>query len=230
MASAVADLNDLLGEFESANKAVVIGTHAGDDITDKLDARDKILSQISEIIGVRAVPRGSNDVALYTDSGVTLFDGTARSVTFTASPGLAAGQAGNAVVVDGVPVTGSSATMPIKSGRLQGLSRAPRRRGRHLSKPARRDRARADRGFRRIRSGHARDASGSSRPLHLSGRAGDAGRFLGVGSCRGDFGQRQCRPDARGEPGTRCATAAFPIPGIPPTSTTTRAPPRSPVG
>ena len=122
MASGVARLNDLLAQFETANKAVVIGSHAGADITDKLDARDKLLSQISELIGVRAVPRGANDVALYTDSGVTLFDGKARSVTFAPSPGLGAGQAGNAVFVDGVPVTGAGATMPIKSGQLQGLS------------------------------------------------------------------------------------------------------------
>ncbi len=122
MAASVSDLNDLLDQFQSANAAVVIGTHSGADVTDKLDARDKILSQISELIGVRTVTRASNDVAIYTDSGVTLFDGVARSVTFAATPGLGAAQSGNAVIVDGVPVTGSSAVMPIKSGRLQGLS------------------------------------------------------------------------------------------------------------
>ena len=122
MATAVSDLNDLLAQFQSANAAVVIGTHSGADITDKLDARDKILSKISELIGVRTVSRSANDMAIYTDSGVTLFDGTAREVTFAATPGLGAGTSGNAVIVDGVPVTGSSATMPIKSGRLQGLS------------------------------------------------------------------------------------------------------------
>ncbi len=122
IASAVDELNRLLVDFEAANEAVVIGTHAGLDITDELDTRDKILSKVSELIGVRSVSRGANDVALYTDSGVTLFDGAARAVTFQPTPGIAAGLSGNAVLVDGVPVTGSSATMPITSGKLRGLA------------------------------------------------------------------------------------------------------------
>lgn len=122
MATAVNELNRLLTDFEAANEAVVIGTHAGADITDELDTRDKLLSQISELVGVRTVTRGANDMAVYTDSGVTLFDGTARSVSFEPTPGLNAAQPGNAVFIDGVPVTGSSATMPITSGKLQGLA------------------------------------------------------------------------------------------------------------
>jgi len=122
IASSVETLNNLLADFESLNNAIVVGTHAGVDITDKLDARDKLLSQISEIVGVTMVSRGANDAVLYTDSGVTLFETTARSVTFDANPALGAAQPGNAVYVDGVPVTGGSAAMPIKSGRLQGLA------------------------------------------------------------------------------------------------------------
>ena len=122
MASAVTGLNDLLADFEAVNSAIVAGTHAGADVTDKLDTRDRLLSQISEIIGVNAVTRGGNDMVIYTDSGVTLFETTARSVTFAPSPGLGAAQTGNAVFVDGVAVTGSSASMPIKSGSLHGLS------------------------------------------------------------------------------------------------------------
>jgi flagellar hook-associated protein 1 FlgK len=122
MAAGVADLNRLLADFERANAAVVIGTHAGADITDDLDARDKLLSQISELVGVRAVSRDANDMALYTDSGVTLFDVKARAVTFQATPALGPSQTGGAIFVDGVPVTGASATMPLNSGRLQGLA------------------------------------------------------------------------------------------------------------
>lgn len=116
-------LNGLLKEFEAANRAVVIGTHAGADITDKLDARDRLLTQISELIGVGMVMRAGNDAVLYTDSGVTLFETTARTVSFAATPGLAAGLSGNALFVDGVAVTGSAAPMPIRSGQLQGLAR-----------------------------------------------------------------------------------------------------------
>ncbi len=122
MASSVDKLNGLLKDFQSVNTAIVVGTHSGADVTDKLDTRDKLLSQISEIVGVSMVTRGDNSAVIYTDSGVTLFETTARAVTFAPSTGLGAAQTGNAVYIDGVPVTGSSATMPIRSGSLQGLA------------------------------------------------------------------------------------------------------------
>jgi flagellar hook-associated protein 1 len=122
MATSVDSLNSLLADFEAVNSEIVIGTHSGADVTDKLDTRDKLLSQISELIGVNMVTRGDNDAVLYTDSGVTLFETTARPVTFVASTGLNAASTGSAVFVDGVAVTGSAATMPIRSGRLQGLA------------------------------------------------------------------------------------------------------------
>ena len=58
------------------------GASAGADVTDDLDQRDQILAGISEEIGVRTVTRANNDMAIYTDSGVTLFDTTPRAVTF----------------------------------------------------------------------------------------------------------------------------------------------------
>lgn len=123
LATAVSDLNGLLADLEDTNAAIIIGTHSGTDITDHLDTRDKLLSQISELIGIRTVSRGANDIAVYTTSGVTLFDGVARAVSFQETPALGAAQSGNAVYVDGVAVTGDSASMPINSGRISGLAR-----------------------------------------------------------------------------------------------------------
>jgi flagellar hook-associated protein 1 FlgK len=61
-------------------------------------------------------------MAIYTDSGVVLFDKTARTVSMTATSTLPAGTTGNPVLVDGVPVTGANAPMPISSGTLAGLA------------------------------------------------------------------------------------------------------------
>ena len=47
-------------------------------MTDDLDQRDQILASISEEIGIRTVTRANNDMAIYTDSGVTLFDTSVR--------------------------------------------------------------------------------------------------------------------------------------------------------
>ncbi len=122
MAQSVSSLNTLLGQFEGLNNQIVAGSLQGQDVTDALDRRDALLGQISDEIGINVVSRPNNDIAIYTDSGVTLFDKVARTVSFAASGTLTPGSEGAAVIVDGVPVTGGNATMPISSGRLSGLA------------------------------------------------------------------------------------------------------------
>ncbi|WKW50646.1 flagellar hook-associated protein FlgK [Rhodomicrobium lacus] len=117
----VSTINNLLTRFQAVNETIVKGTVAGADITDALDERDSILQSLSAEIGISTVTRSNNDMAIYTDSGVTLFDKTARSVTFEAKTTFTASTQGNAVYVDGVPVTTSGASYEIKSGRLAGL-------------------------------------------------------------------------------------------------------------
>ena len=122
MAASVNKLNSLLADFQALNQRAVSETFAGADATDALDQRDAVLDQISHEIGVTVLRRDNNDVALYTDSGVVLFDKTARQVSMTPSSALASGATGNPVCVDGVPVTGANAPMPIASGTLAGLA------------------------------------------------------------------------------------------------------------
>ena len=57
-----------------------------------------------------------------TSSGVVLFDKTARTVSFAPTNVYTAGTTGNAVYIDGVPVTGANSVMPLKSGKLAGLA------------------------------------------------------------------------------------------------------------
>ncbi|UWU78900.1 flagellar hook-associated protein FlgK [Bradyrhizobium huanghuaihaiense] len=122
MATSVANINQLLSQFDKVNNAIVRGTIAGDDVTDYLDQRDSIVSKLSEEVGVSMSIRTNGDAALYTDSGVVLFDKTARTVSFTATNIYSPGTTGNAVVIDGVPVTGANSVMPLKSGKLAGLA------------------------------------------------------------------------------------------------------------
>jgi flagellar hook-associated protein 1 FlgK len=121
LAGSVDNLNTLLSQFSTVNTAIVKGSRSGTDVTDFLDQRDQILRKISEEMGIKTKTRGDNDMAIYTDSGVTLFDVTARSVTFQATPIYTATTAGNSVYVDGVPIAGSSSTMSVGSGRINGL-------------------------------------------------------------------------------------------------------------
>jgi flagellar hook-associated protein 1 FlgK len=122
MKTSVQNINQLLSQFQNVNTAIVKGTISGDDITDYLDQRDSIVSQLSQELGVTMSLRPNGDAALYTDSGAVLFDKTARAVNFAPTNVYTAGTTGNAVYVDGVPVTGANSVMPLKSGKLAGLA------------------------------------------------------------------------------------------------------------
>jgi flagellar hook-associated protein 1 FlgK len=122
MVTSVGRVNDLLGQLTTLNAAAVRGTFSGEDVTPLLDQRDAVIARLSEEIGITTVQRANNDIAVYTESGVPLFDKTARTVAFDASSALAPGAVGNAVFIDGVPVTGANATMAIHTGTLSGLA------------------------------------------------------------------------------------------------------------
>ena len=91
-------------------------------MTDDLDQRDQILASISEEIGIHTVTRANNDMAIYTDNGLTLFDTHARSVTFDPTTLFSPSTGGNAVMVDGVPVTGNTGLTGSSSGRIAALA------------------------------------------------------------------------------------------------------------
>lgn len=117
---AVDDINGTLGELANLDSRIVSGTIAGRDITDDLDSRDALVGKIAENVGVSVIRRANNGITLLTDSGLTLYDGQAREVSMGATP-LSDGRAGAAVFIDGVAATGSSAVMPVRSGRIAGL-------------------------------------------------------------------------------------------------------------
>jgi flagellar hook-associated protein 1 len=121
IASSVSNLNKLLSNFQDVNNQVVNGTRAGADVSDLLDQRDSILKQMSSIIGVTTMTRSDNDMVILTDGGTTLFDKTARTVSFQPTGAFDASTTGNPVYVDGVPLSHSSFGSSYGSGQLSGL-------------------------------------------------------------------------------------------------------------
>ncbi|MBN8911410.1 MAG: flagellar hook-associated protein FlgK [Rhizobiales bacterium] len=117
-------VNALLDQFKTVNQEIVKGTISGRDVTDYLDQRDQILHDLSNEMGIRTVTRDNNDMVIYTDSGVTLFDRSPRKVEFDRTLNPTPGVPGGAVYVDGIPVTGANATMPLQSGTIVGLVQA----------------------------------------------------------------------------------------------------------
>ena len=122
MLSSVNNINDLLAQFKTVNDEVAAGTLHGADVTDSLDQRDQILKSLSQEIGIRTTADSSNSMSIYTDSGVTLFNGTPRAVSFQTTTAYSATVTGNPVYVDGVPITGSSGSMLARSGNLVGYA------------------------------------------------------------------------------------------------------------
>lgn len=118
----VTDLNDLLSQFGEINKIVIGGTFSSRDVTDQLDKRDNLMKSISKIIGITAMPRVNNDVALYTDSGVALFETSPREVSFAPTSVFGPATSGNAVFVDNVQVTGAGAPMAVQAGEIAGAA------------------------------------------------------------------------------------------------------------
>lgn len=122
MASSVSTINSLLAEFKTANDTVVSGLTSGDSVASAEDARDSIVSQLAGQIGVTTTTAKDGSMSIYTDSGVTLFQDTARTVSFTPTSTYVDGVSGSAVTVDGVAITGSNSIMPIQSGALAGYA------------------------------------------------------------------------------------------------------------
>jgi flagellar hook-associated protein 1 len=118
----VTELNGVLTQFDQLNKTIIGGTLSGRDITDQLDQRDRLVKSISKIIGVTVVPRANNDIALYTDSGVPLFETSARQVNFAPTSVFGPATTGNAVYIDGVQVTGTGAPMAVQAGEIAGAA------------------------------------------------------------------------------------------------------------
>ncbi|MCA3554253.1 flagellar hook-associated protein FlgK [Aestuariivirga sp.] len=118
MADSAERITHLLSQFKVVNDTIVRGQGTAGDLTESLDQRDAILKLLSDEIGIRTTVRPNNDVSIYAEGGAVLFEASPRSVSFAASGHLAAGSAGNALIIDGVPVTGAGATMPASGGKL----------------------------------------------------------------------------------------------------------------
>ena len=122
MASSVATINSLFNQFTAANNAVVSGLASGANVASAEDTRDSLVTQLAQQIGVTTTTAANGSMSIYTDSGVTLFQDTPRTVAFTATPTLVDGESGQPVTVDGVPITGPNSPMPIQSGALAGYA------------------------------------------------------------------------------------------------------------
>ncbi len=118
VARGVDTLNGLLEQFETVNSAVTAGTRTGADVNQELDQRDRLLKEISSLIGIQTLDRGANDLVLYTSDGQTLFETVPRPVTFVPTTAFDATISGNTIFVDGVPLDAGQGAQTSARGEL----------------------------------------------------------------------------------------------------------------
>lgn len=121
ISNAVGQLNDLLVQFEGANKAIISGTRSGTDVSDALDKRDALLKKIAEYVPISTYTRGDNDMVVTTADGTMLFETVPRSVSFTPSPGYGPTTTGATVYIDNVPLSSGSGGNSEATGKLAGF-------------------------------------------------------------------------------------------------------------
>jgi flagellar hook-associated protein 1 FlgK len=123
MGRAVDNINKILSDLEGVNAKIVTGSNAGQDVNSLMDQRDEMLRVLSEEIGITVLDQNDNGVAVYTDSGVTLFEKVPREISFDTSLSLGSGEVGGNILVDGIAVAGPGAIMPVSGGAVAGYAK-----------------------------------------------------------------------------------------------------------
>lgn len=121
MEGAANDLKSLLTQLQELDDGIAKGMGPGRDINDLSDQRDAIVEKISQYVAVRAVSGEGGRIALYTDSGLTLFDRLPREISVTQSFDAGLGGYVSDIRIDGLDATSSSSFMALRSGELAGL-------------------------------------------------------------------------------------------------------------
>ncbi|MDP3262129.1 MAG: flagellar hook-associated protein FlgK [Tabrizicola sp.] len=119
-------LNGALGQIHELNTELRSFSAAGYDVSALLDQRQKLIDAVAQIVPLREMPRGPNQVALYTMGGVALVDGTAAVLGFTPTNTITpdmtqASGALSGLTVNGRPVDTAGVGSPILGGRLAAL-------------------------------------------------------------------------------------------------------------
>ena len=116
-------LNDTLARIEQVNRAILREVTAGRQPNGLYDERQKLVDEIADLVPLRQMERPLGQIALYTDTGAILLDGTAARIGFSAFGGpigpetTLAGGALSGLTLNGIPIsTGSGG--PLGGGAL----------------------------------------------------------------------------------------------------------------
>ena len=86
IARQVAAVNTALTKIERLNKEIATATATGRDATSLIDERERQVEVVNSIVPIRSSPQSDGRVALFSQGGAVLLDGTAQQLGFTATP------------------------------------------------------------------------------------------------------------------------------------------------
>ncbi len=124
--NAVEAINEKTETIEELNNKIVQNAASGESVADLKDQRDQALKELSEYVNIDTFQRSAGDVAVFTASGATLVDNTARSLEYTAAGKVGARVAkgeGDFSAIRVAPEsggTGEDITNDIVGGQLKG--------------------------------------------------------------------------------------------------------------
>ncbi len=118
----VADLNRTLQNIATLNIDILRVSASGDDVSALLDARQREVDSIAQIVPIRETVRDNGTVRLMTTSGLTLLDGRPAEFTFVPTPTITGDMTFESGALSGIQLDGASIDLSDGVGRLDGGS------------------------------------------------------------------------------------------------------------
>lgn len=118
----VEDLNASLSELQVVNSRITSSTLRGASVTSLMDRRQQIVDKINAIVPVNVVAREHNQIAVYSEGGAILLDGSAATIGFSASNTLVPSMTIDNGNVSGLTINGFSVRTDSVGGALRGGS------------------------------------------------------------------------------------------------------------
>ena len=120
----IAELNRSLQQMAELNADISRLRNSGQDPSPIIDARQLVIDKIARIVPIRQIDRGTDQLALYTQSGVALIDGKASTFTFspttTIMPAMTyAGRVLGGVSINNLPPDPANGVGRLKGGSLE---------------------------------------------------------------------------------------------------------------
>ena len=120
IARQVQSVNTALKQIEAVNTAIRIRSSGSGDVAALEDERARLIDQVSEMIPVRQIARPGGAIALYSQNGAALIDGSAQELGFTPTPTITHDMTLASTGLSGLTLNGRPITMGSGSGQLDG--------------------------------------------------------------------------------------------------------------